>query len=314
VQQAGYASTLPLSHSYIAQLYVRDRPLAAATEAPSLNMYLVSPSYLDVMAIRVLRGRAFTTGDGAAAEPVALVSESAARRHFAGDNAIGRHIRTGENRPWALVVGIVADVHQYALDQEADAAIYLPFSQVRPAQGWASLVVRAALAPERIESAVRAAMIATDPQQPVFHMQPMATYLSLSLAQRTFSLLLLVVFGAIALTLATAGVYGVVSYVVERRTSEIGLRLALGATPAAVGWMIMRQILGIAAAGAAAGLLMSATFTRTLSALLFGVSRLDATTMVAVLTALLGAALLASAVPVWRAARIDPAVALRAES
>jgi predicted permease len=312
VQQAGYASTVPLSHSYVAQLFIRERPLAAATEAPSLNLYLVSPGYLDAMAIRVVRGRGFTPRDGAASEPVALVSESAARSYFPGEDPIGRHVRQGRDadRPWAVVVGVVADVHQYALDQAPDAAFYLPFSQVRPAQGFASLVVRAAVPAERIESAVRAAMIAADPLQPVFHMQPMGTYLSLSLAERSFTLLLLTVFGAIALTLALAGVYGVVSYVVEQRHREVGLRLALGATPAGVGWMIVRQILLAGAAGAAAGLLASAAFTRTLSTLLFGVSPRDPATLGEVLAVLIAAALLASAVPVWRAARTDPAVVL----
>src|SRR5436190_3797224 len=315
VQQAGYASTLPLSHSYVAQLFIRERPLGAATDAPTLNIYLVSPGYLDAMAIRVVRGRGFTPQDGAAAEPVALVSESAARSYFPGEDPIGRHVRQSpdDDRPWAVVVGVAADVHQYALDRQPDAAFYLPFAQVQPAQGFASLVVRAALPAERIESAVRAAMIATDPAQPVFHMQPMGTYLSLSLAERSFTVVLLALFGAIALTLAVAGVYGVVSFVVAQRYREVGLRLALGATPAGVGWMIVRQMLLAGAAGAAAGLLASAALTRTLTTLLFGVSPLDPATMGEVLAVLIAAALLASAVPVWRAARIDPAVALRAE-
>jgi putative ABC transport system permease protein len=315
VEQAGYASTLPLSHSYVAQLFVRERPLAAAAEAPTLNVYLASPGYLEAMAIRIVRGRGFTPQDGAAAEPVALVSESAARSYFAGEDPIGQHVRQSpdDDRPWAVVVGVVGDVHQYALDRQPDAAFYLPFAQVRPAQGFASLAVRAAVPVERIEAAVRAAMIAMDPQQPVFHMQPMGTFLSLSMAERSFTLVLLTVFGAIALTLAIAGVYGVVSYVVEQRHREVGLRLALGATPAGVGWMIVRQMLLAGAAGAAAGLLASTALTRTLTTLLFGVSPLDPATIGLVMAVLIAAALLASAVPVWRAARTDPAVALRAE-
>jgi ABC-type antimicrobial peptide transport system permease subunit len=154
-------------------------------------------------------------------------------------------------------------------------------------------------------------MRAVDPFQPVFHLQPMTTYISLSVAQRTFTLTLIGLFGALALALAVGGVYGVVSFVVEQRTREVGLRLALGATPLAVGWMIVRQILVIATCGVAVGFLISAAFTRTLSTLLFGVSRLDAWTSVDVVVILVAAALTASFVPIVRAARTDPAIALR---
>ncbi len=315
VQEAGYSSTLPLSHPSVAQVHIREHRVANAADAPSLDRYLVSVHYLDVMRIRVVRGPGLTALDGRTAEPVALVSESAARSQFHGEDPIGRHIRLGrdEDRPWAVIVGVVGDVHQYALDQKPDAAIYMPFPQVDPAQGWSSLVVRSTVPPERIESAVRAAPIATDPVQPIFHLQPMATYISLSAAQRTFTLILIAVFGGLALALAAGGVYGVVSYVVEQRTREVGLRLALGATPIGVTWMIVRQVLSIAISGAIAGALVSTAFTRTLSTLLFGVSRLDSETIVEVVLILMAAALTASIVPVARAARVDPAIALRSE-
>ncbi len=141
----------------------------------------------------------------------------------------------------------------------------------------------------------------------------MATCISLSVAQRTFTLILIAVFGGLALALAAGGVYGVVSYVVEQRTREVGLRLALGATPIGVTWMIVRQVLSIAISGAIAGALVSTAFTRTLSTLLFGVSRLDSETIVEVVLILMAAALTASIVPVARAARVDPAIALRSE-
>jgi ABC-type antimicrobial peptide transport system permease subunit len=149
--------------------------------------------------------------------------------------------------------------------------------------------------------------------QPVFHLQPMTTYLALSVAQRTFVLALMAAFGALALTLAVAGVYGVVSYVIEQRTRELGLRLALGASPAAVRGMILRQILRVAAIGAFIGFAVATGFSQILSTLLFEVSPLDAETIAAVAVVLLLAALAASYGPVARAARIDPAVVLKSE-
>jgi putative ABC transport system permease protein len=316
VLQAGYASTLPLSHPFTTRVHIRERPVTNATDAPSLDRYLVSAEYLDVMRIPVLRGRGFTSRDGTSAQPVALISASAARTQFQGDDPIGQHIQLeaiDENRSWAIIVGVVGDVHQYGLDERPDAAVYIPFSQAGQAQGWSSLVVRSTVPSARIESAVRAAMIAVDPLQPIFHLQPMATYISLSVAQRTFTLILIAIFGGLALALAAGGVYGVVSYVVEQRTREMGLRLALGAAPRTVGWMILRQILAIGSVGAATGVLVWAAFTRTISTFLFGISRLDGRTIAEVLLILLAAALTASSIPVVRAARIDPAVALRAE-
>jgi putative ABC transport system permease protein len=317
VQETGYASTLPLSHPSTARVYIREHPLAKATDAPNLDAYLVSATYLDVMRIPVTRGRGFTAQDGPAAEPVAIVSESAARILFRGEDPIGEHVQLGRwsepNQAWAVVVGVVGDVHQYGLEQKPDAAVYLPFAQVPLAQGWASLVVRSIVPPERIESAVRATMIAVDPLQPIFHLQPMGTYIALSVAQRTFTLVLIAAFGVLALALATSGVYGVVSYVVEQRTREVGLRLALGATPVGVSWMIVRQILLIAVVGITVGLAISTACTRALSTLLFGVSPLDGGAIVGVLVILVIALLTASAVPVLRAARIAPANALRSD-
>jgi putative ABC transport system permease protein len=316
VQDAGYASTLPLSHPTTRQVYIREHPLGRDTEAPNLDTYLVSANYLDVMKVPVMRGRGFTAHDGPAAEPVAIVSESAARGQFPGEDPIGAHVQLGGRDArgrWAVVVGVAGDVHQYALDRKPDAAIYVPFSQAGPEQGWASLVVRSSTPAERIEPAVRAAMTAVDPLQPIFHLQPLTRFISLSVAQRSFTLALIAVFGALGLALATGGVYGVVSYVVEQRTREVGLRLALGATPAAVSWMIVRQVLSIALTGVTAGFLVSAAFTPALSALFFGVSRLDVPTIVEVVVVLVVAALAASCVPVARAAGTDPAVALRSE-
>ncbi|HWF85541.1 MAG TPA: ABC transporter permease [Vicinamibacterales bacterium] len=316
VESAGYASTLPLSHASTTQVRIREHPLALDADAPNLNLYLVSADYFHVVRMPVIRGRGFTPQDSPEAPPVAIISESTARAQFHAENPIGKHIKIGaanERRPWAAIVGVVGDVRQYGLEQRPNAAIYLPFSQTADLQGWASLVVRSTMAPERIESAVRAAMVAVDPLQPIFHLQPMTTYISLSIAQRTFTLTLIAIFGGLALLLASVGIYGVVSYVVGMRTREVGLRLALGATPGAVRWLILQQILVVAIFGVASGYVLAAVCTRVLSQWLFRVERLDEPTAVGVAAILVLVALAASYKPVARAGRVDPQVTLRGE-
>jgi putative ABC transport system permease protein len=308
---------VPLSHPSTNAVYIREHPQANDAEAPNLDTCLVSTNYLDVMKIPVVRGRGFLPSDGRTAEAVAVISESTARTLFPGEDPIGRHLQIearDDRRPWAVIVGVVGDVHQYGLDREPDAAVYIPFAQVdRPSQGWSSLVVRSTPPPERVESAVRAAMAAVDPLQPIFHLQPMTTYIALSVSQRAFALLLVSAFGLLGFVLATGGVYGVVSYVVEQRTREVGLRLALGATPSAMCLMIVQQVLLVTVTGIGCGFMLAAMFTKGLSALLFSVTRFDLETTCGVALVLITAALVASAAPLARTARVDPMVALRSE-
>jgi putative ABC transport system permease protein len=321
VQDAAYASTLPLSHPSTRAVFVREhvsrQSSADDADAPNLDTYLVSTNFLDVMKIPVVKGRGFTTTDSQTTEPVAVISESTARTQFRGEDPVGRHLQIGsrdDDQPWAVIVGIVGDVHQYGLDRKPDAAVYIPFAQVdHPSQGWASLVVRSTPPPEQIESAVRAAMTSVDPLQPIFHLQPMTAYIALSISQRTFALTLVASFGILGIMLAMGGVYGVVSYIVEQRKQEVGLRLALGATPAGVCWMIVRQVLLVAMTGVACGFMAAATFTNGLSALLFGVTRFDLQTISTVALALIAAAVVASVPPIARAARVAPMAALRSE-
>jgi len=315
VQQAAYASTLPLSHPRTRRIFIRESPVAHDGDAPAVDNYLISANYLSAMRIPIVRGRGFTQADGPGGAGVALISESAARRLFFKNNPIGAHIQLDQRddrRPWAEVVGVVGDVHQYALDQPANAAVYLPFSQ-NPVQGYASLVVRSTGRPEDIAQAVNARMGAVDPMQPIFHMQPMSTYVALSIAQRTFTLALVIAFGALALGLSAGGVYSVISYIVQHQRREIGIRLALGATPFGVGATIMRRVLLIASTGTMLGLLAAAGVTRGLSSMLFGLSPFDPATLLSVVAVLMAAAVVASVAPVFRASRVDPAVTLRGD-
>ncbi|HWW85527.1 MAG TPA: ABC transporter permease [Vicinamibacterales bacterium] len=317
VQDAAYASTLPLSHPSVGAVYIREHPLASASGAPNLDTYLVSTNYLEVMKIAVVRGRGFTKNDTQSTAPVAVISESTARTQFPAEDPIGRHIQIELREdvgPWFEIVGVVGDVHQYGLDRKPDASVYVPLAQVgQPSQGWSSLVVRSTLPSDRIESGVRAAMAAVDPLEPIFHLQPMTTYISLSVSQRTFALIFVTAFGVLGRVLAMGGVYGVVSCWVEERRREVGLRLALGATRQSVCWMILRQLLLIILVGVSCGYVVAAMFTNSLSALLFGVTRFDLETTCGVALALAIAAVLAAAAPVARAAGVDPMAALRAD-
>ena len=152
VETAGYASTLPLSHPETRRLYIRERPLPANGDAPHIDEYYVSPEYFAAMKIPLLRGRLIDEHDKRGLAPVALVSESCARIQFPQQDPIGQHIQMDdhdEREPWATIVGVVGDVHQYRLDRSPDAAVYLAFVQAKEPQGWASLVVRSTLRPER---------------------------------------------------------------------------------------------------------------------------------------------------------------------
>jgi putative ABC transport system permease protein len=314
VEDAAYASTLPLSHPATSLLFVRERPVVNDAEAPNLNTYLVSTNYLDVMRIPVTRGRGFNTGDTESSPRVAVISDSAARIHFTGD-PVGQHIKLqlhGDDAPWATVVGVVNDVLQYGLDTKPDAAVYVPFSQFQM-QGYASLVVRSRIPVPRVESAVRAAMLAVDPNQPVFHVQPMSEYIALSIAQRTFALTLVAAFGFIALVLATAGVFGVACYIVEQRRRDVAVRLALGATAGHLVSRITGEVVGLAVIGMACGAVFMAASTKAVSGLLFEVSTLDIRAHAAAAFLLAIGTVLAALPAVWRITRIDPAVALRTD-
>jgi len=316
VEVAGYASTLPLSHPDAQRLHVLERPLTFDADAPQVDAYLASPDYFRALGIAVVRGRGFSIDDRRDAAPVALVSESAARTLFDGGEPIGRHIQLGDrdaHRPWATIVGIVGDVHQYGLDVAARPAAYLPFAQAPRVQGWASLVVRARVDPGSVERAVRAALVEVDPLQPLFHVQSMDDYVTKSIAQRTFTLALVGTCGALAFLLATLGVYGVVAYVTAMRAREAAIRLALGAAPLSIVRALAAPVAGLAALGIAVGLAIVGAAAPSLSALLFEVDARDPRTLGTAAAVVFSAAVVAAGVPAWRTARRDPLAALRHE-
>jgi len=288
--------------------------LAASGDAPHVDVYDVSADYLRAMKIPLIRGRLIEERDKRGVAPVALVSESCARRQFAGQDPIGQQIQTDgddEHEPWATIVGVVGDVHQYGLDKKPDAAVYLAFAQMKNPQDWASLVVRSTPPSDQIEAAVRREMRNVDPSVPIFHLQPMDAYIAKSLAQRTFTMWLVGVFGVLALMLATVGIYSVVSYAVSIRTREVGIRMALGAESHRVMAMILRQVGLTVICGVGLGLVIALLLNRLIVSLLFEVQPTDMATFAAVAGLITIVALAASYVPVQRAVQLDPMKALR---
>jgi putative ABC transport system permease protein len=315
VDAVGYASTLPLSHPSAQRLFVLEHGAARDADAPMVDAYLASSEYFDALTIPVRRGRAVTVDDRRGGAPVAVVSEAAARTIFRGEDPIGRHVQVRANdarQPWAEIVGVVGDVHQYGLDVPAGPAVYVPFAQAPAVQGWASLVVHAGGADvKRIDAAVRAALVAVDPTQPQFHVQTMDAYVAKSVAQRTFTLALVAACGAAALVIAALGVYSVVAYVVAARRRESAIRVALGAAPRHVIVRATAWVAGLTSCGIAMGLVVALLAARAVSPLLFGVAPLDPAAIAAVSAIVMAAAFAAAYLPARRAARVDPMDALR---
>ena len=307
-------STLPFTNFDRALIHIQDRPLANPNEAPNVDRYSVSPDYFHVMRIPLKRGRWFTEQDRRGSPAVAIVSESCARTLFPKEDAIGKHIQLGgrdDNKPWMTIVGVAGDVRQYGLDRAPNMEAYIP--QAQDLSFTYTFVARTTRDPRRMEGAVRAAFLAVDKTQPLFDVVPMETYLAASLAERTFTLALLGLFGVLALALAAIGIYGVISYAVSLRTREIGIRMALGAKRSDVSGMVLRQGLALTAAGLAAGFVASLGLTRLLASLLYEVHPTDIATILGVAVLLTGVALTGSYVPARRASKVDPAIALRSE-
>ena len=315
VESAAMVSTLPLGGSFDRTgFHVQDRPLANSAEAPSVDRYSVSTDYFHVMRIPLKRGREFSDQDRKGSPLVVVISESCARAEFPGQDPIGKHIQLGgrnDSKPWATIVGVVGDVHQYGLDQTSNMAAYQPQAQDL---GFTYLMVaRTTVDPQQLVSTARDAFLASDRTQPVFQIKPLDDYLKASLAERSFTLVLLGLFGALALLLAAVGIYGVVSYAVSLRTRELGVRMALGANQGDVLRMVLKQGAGLAAMGLGAGLVASLALTSFLRTLLYGVRSWDPATTGLVALVLAAVALLASYVPARRATKVDPMTALRYE-
>ncbi|HEX6624898.1 MAG TPA: ABC transporter permease, partial [Pyrinomonadaceae bacterium] len=319
VETAAFVSPLPFSNANLVgdfQIVGRPAPLTA-TETPSAAVRTVTPDYFRVMGIPLRRGRPFTEQDRKGAPGAAIVNETLARRYWPGQDPIGQRIKglgvnlTGDEPPDWEIVGVIGDVRHSGLDSEPDGELYVPYHQ--NTWSWGNFVVRTAVEPSGLASAVRREVMTSDKEQPVVNVKPLAALIAESVAQRRFYMLLLGGFSAVGLCLALVGIFGVVSYTVTERTHEIGLRLALGASPGAVVRLMIRGGMISALAGIALGVAAALVAARYMSTLLFDVTATDLFVFACVPLLVALVALAACYLPARRATKVDPMVALRYE-
>ena len=269
----------------------------------------MTPQYLEVMNIPLRAGRLITAADRADAPPVLLLNEAAATRLFPDGSAIGRRFRIGGDRQFT-VVGIVGNTLHSGLDDREDMQVYFSSEQWGE-EGGMTLVVHTNVPEESTIPSVRAALRGAVPGIAISKVATLDRLLDLSTANRRFALALFAGFAVVALVLATAGLYGVLSATVVERTREIGVRTALGAQRGSILALVVRQGMLLTGLGLVVGLFATWGSTRIISTLLFGVGASDPLVLAAVVSTLGIAALLACALPAWRASRVDPVVALR---
>jgi putative ABC transport system permease protein len=272
----------------------------------------VTPDYFRALGIPLVRGHLFTDQDGQGSGPVAIISKSLARQLMPnGDDAVGQQISVGGLKDRVEVVGIVGDVHQLGMTSGSTSEVYLPFSQVRAPI--ICFAIRTADDPGSLAKAAQREIWAVDKDQAIGYVRTMSELASESLAPQRVVMLLLCVFGGVALILAAIGIYGVIAYSASQRTHEIGIRMALGARKVDVLRLVVSQGLSLILAGVAIGLAGSFGLMRFVSSLLYGVQPSDPLTLTIVSVALTGTALLASCIPALRATKVDAMVALRCE-
>jgi predicted permease len=277
----------------------------------------VSPDYFEALGIPLKRGRRFTEGDGQE-RPAVIINHMLAEMLWPGEDPIGRRIKWGieaSRAPWMTIVGVAGDVKQSTLDQPTAAQVYVPLPLLEP--GGLARTVNIVARSERNSSSLipdlRHAVQRLDPSLPIVKAQPLDEMIGESLRPRRFSMTVVILFAAVALGLAAIGIYGVLASIVTQQTHEIAIRTALGATAFGVIWMVFRRVLTLMSAGIGLGIAGALAITRVMAGLLFEVRPTDAVAFFGAAVLLTLLALLASLAPAWRAIRVDPLVALKAE-
>jgi len=311
VHAAGIISLLPLQNWGTNGTFgIDNRPQGEPGHEPFAEYRTVSPGYFRALGIPILRGRDVSSQDSEKAAPTVFINEALARRYFPGEDPIGHKI------VWngaTTIAGVVGNIHQAGLDRDPLPELYFPATQAGNSISGMTLVISTSVEPSSLTRAVETAIHSVDPSQPIFGIKTMERVVADSLSNQRLYVSLLGVFALLALVLASAGIYGVMSYLVTQRTQEFGVRMALGASTSDVLRMVLRQALLLIAAGVAIGLVGAFALTRILSDFLFGVKPIDLPTFAAVSAVLIVVALIATYIPAFRATRVDPMVALRYE-
>jgi predicted permease len=300
--------------------WYRDVWVEAATPdtAETRQVYCdpVAPRFFETMGVPLLLGREFSVTDTETSPKVAIVSESMARKFFTGENPVGRHFGfdAAQSSGDIEIVGVVKDVRHHLEDQQPREAAWIPYTQAPPDMyGQMNFVLRTTVDPASVISAVQTEVQSVDKNLPLVGVETQTAEIDEYLGDQRSMSVLLSSFAALALVLASIGLYGTMSYAVARRTKELGIRLALGAQPNGVLWMVLRETLALVALGVVIGVPLALTATRLISSMLFGVRATDPMTISVAISVMCAMALLAGYLPARRAMRVDPVVALRYE-
>ena len=318
VQSVGATRLLPLTGTIGDWSITLEGHTKLPGDNPNGDWQVVTPGYFKSMGMKLVRGRFFAETDAEKAPVVAVINETMAKRYWPGEDPIGKRFRVNrETYPWITIVGIVGQVRQNAITEKPRAEMYVPHAQWAAAGGSTrramTFVIRTVGDPLAIFPHVREVVRSMDPNLPLAEVRTLDQVAAAALSQARFTTLLLAAFAGLALTLATIGIYGVISLLVARRRREIGIRLALGAGSAAILRMVVMRGMTLVAVGLSMGLVAAVALTRVVASLLYAVTPLDPMTFMVVPGILVSVAMLACAIPAARAARLDPVVTLREE-
>ena len=326
VESAAFTLSLPIAGSQWGSVFiVGDQPVPERPQIPIADFNPVSPEYFQTMGIRLLQGRSFTEADTLQSPEVVVINETMARHFWPNENPLGKRVKQGWpewTTPWREVIGVVADVKLNGVIQETPLHVYIPLAQTGDSSLF--LAVRTSVEPQTLAAPVQAALHSVDSQIPLYSVRTMDERLGRAVVSQRAAMILLSAFALVAMLLAAVGIYGVISWGVVQRTREMGLRMALGALPRDVMWLVLRRSMLLVLAGVTLGLLGAFAVTRLLGAslteggpgntpLLFGVKAMDPITFILTPILLGLVAFLACCLPARRATKIDPLVALRYE-
>lgn len=315
VQSAALVSAIPLSGEKMDRVFtVEGQEAQSPGDVAQADAQVITPNYFQTLGATLLRGRYFLEQDDAKSPRVAIVNETLARRFWPGENPLGKRLKFGPQHspaPWIVIIGVVSDIKSTGLDLATPDEIYLSYLQI-PLQ-YAYLVVKTPSTVAGLGDVLQNEVRRVDSDQPVYNISSLEEIMLTAASRRRFSMLLVAIFAAAALVLAAIGIYGVVSYTVSHRSHEIGIRMAMGAQPRQVINLILGQAITLVIIGLAVGLGAALVLTRFLAGFLFGIKPADPVTFVAISAVLMAVALMASYIPARRAAKVDPAIALRYE-